>query len=79
MRRVVNLMHRQAVRAKAEGLFFNVKFSSSPGYIAFIIPDYAGFHTRPIQDLAGKPTVVSQRSTLQRSAQFDQLHPSPLF
>jgi len=25
MKRVVNLMHRQAVRAKAEGLFFNVR------------------------------------------------------
>jgi replication fork protection complex subunit Tof1/Swi1 len=25
MRRVVNLLHRQAVKAKAEGLFFNVR------------------------------------------------------
>lgn len=27
MKRVVGLMHRQAVKAKAEGLFFKVRFS----------------------------------------------------
>ena len=80
MKRVVNLLHRQVVRAKAEGLFFQVSRRRpprvSPGASwasAFVLNARLGIHPEPVQDHPRGSKVFSQRSAVQGSRSAHQL------
>lgn len=73
MRRVVSLLHRQAVKAKAEGLFFKVRVArlfdlrlccgiTQSSFFGFI---YVGVDFGPLQDNPCRSEVVATRPTLQ--------------
>lgn len=73
MKRVVSLLHRQAVRAKAEGLFFQVSRRRRlcdwcPGVGLCVLITWPGIHPEPVQDHSRGPEIVSQRTALQGSS-----------
>ena len=68
MKRVVSLIHRQAVRAKAEGLFFNVRGYMWP-HLPFVTELAQGLYTRFIQERDGSQEVPTERPALQGSRQ----------
>ena len=63
MKRVVSLLHRQAVRAKAEGLFFNVR-ANALFQLPSVTEPAQGLHTRAFQEHHGSQTVPPKGSTL---------------
>jgi hypothetical protein len=76
----VNLLHRQVVRAKAEGLFFQVSRRRpprvSPGAnwtSASVLNVRLGIHPEPVQDHPRGSKVFSQRSAVQGSRGAHQL------
>ena len=74
MKRVVSLLHRQAVRAKAEGLFFQVKSLSLtlvPRLNRLFRP---GIRTEPVQSSPRGSEVIPQGPAVQRSRSAHQLH-----
>lgn len=78
MKRVVSLLHRQAVRAKAEGLFFNVCGSTSMR--ATFVPELAsGLHTRAFQGHHGSQAAPTEGPTLQGSCQTDTVFITSVF
>ena len=78
MKRIVSLLHRQAVRAKAEGLFFQVCcfFRVSGPILAFFSPFVLrpGIRTEPVQNRPRGSEVVPQGPAVQRSRSAHQLH-----
>jgi replication fork protection complex subunit Tof1/Swi1 len=77
MKRIVSLLHRQAVRAKAEGLFFQVKScltlveASTDLIIICFRPD---IRTEPVQNSPRGSKVIPQGPAVQRSRSAHQLH-----
>ena len=76
MKRVVSLLHRQAVRAKAEGLFFQVGLQTSSmrflhggarthARVSKVV--WLGIHPELVQDHPRRPKIVSQGTAVQRS------------
>ena len=83
MKRIVNLLHRQAIRAKAEGLFFNVRYSNYSYYfITYLEPDIdkisLGIDSELVQEYIRRPKILTSRTTIQRPYQRDQFHPSQI-
>lgn len=77
---MVNLLHRQAVRAKAEGLFFQVSrrrpplVSPSANWApAFVLNARLGIHPEPVQDHPRGSKIFPQRSVVQGSGSANQL------
>lgn len=56
MRRVVSLLHRQAVRAKAEGLFFKVR-DILHCYV-YLFLNRSGFYAQPFQNHHRRQEIV---------------------
>lgn len=91
MRRVVSLLHRQAVKAKAEGLFFKVRVSrlfdlrrycaAGPKRILILVFSslfYVGVNTRALQDDPGRSEVFTTRAAIQGPGQSYQFHLAPI-
>ena len=78
MKRVVSLLHRQAVRAKAEGLFFQVKSLScffvrlqlNLYFVCFVV----GIRAKPVQNSPRGSEVIPEGPAVQRSRSAHQLH-----
>ena len=77
MKRVVSLLHRQGVRAKAEGLFFNVR-GSLRSRLAFVTELAQGLHARSIQEHHGSQTVFTEGPALQGPCQPDPILTAPV-
>lgn len=73
MKRVVSLMHRQVVKAKAEGLYFNVRLTVTAE--VYYLTCCVGIHTRPLPDDPRGREVAPEGPALQGSHQSHQLHP----
>ena len=72
MKRVVSLLHRQAVRAKAEGLFFNVRGRRLLSGTS-VTELGKGLHARAVQEHSGSQAVPTKGTALQGSHQPDTI------
>lgn len=82
MKRVVNILHRIAVRLKTEGMFFKVRHS--PDLVVLFGPltsgcrFQSGFDPQPLQAHSRQPSHSPSRPSFQGASQPHQVPPSPV-